>query len=118
MRRPEILPLLIVFLIWIAEASSSYETNFSLPIAQRYVTFSGIAYYSNPILKKDSVETWSCHACKTFPNVNAKSFHGTKTDANGFVGFDSDANEIIVSFSGAMLLLIIGSFFAIKLACV
>jgi predicted lipase len=32
--------------------------------------------------------------------VKATTFHGKLSDANGFVAYDGDANEVIVSFSG------------------
>ncbi len=43
---------------------------------------------------------WSCNACKDYPNVKATTFHGDRTDANGYVGYDADANEILIAFSG------------------
>jgi predicted lipase len=49
---------------------------------------------------QDSINDWTCHACKAFPHVTATTFHGKIKDANGFVAYDSAANEIIVSFSG------------------
>jgi predicted lipase len=49
---------------------------------------------------QDSINDWTCHSCKNFPHVTATTFHGKIKDANGFVAYDSDANEIIVSFSG------------------
>jgi hypothetical protein len=51
-------------------------------------------------LKKNTVDNWSCEACKNYPGVTARTFHGNRTDANGFVAYDPAANEIIVSFAG------------------
>ena len=51
-------------------------------------------------LAHDSINDWSCKACKSFPGVTASTFHGKIKDANGFVAYDPTANEIIVSFSG------------------
>jgi hypothetical protein len=78
----------------------AYDSNYDLNKAHRYVTFCGAAYCTDQSLKRNTVNDWSCKACKEYPHVTATSFHGNITDANGFVGFDSDANEIIVSFSG------------------
>eukprot|EP01038_Epipyxis_sp_PR26KG_P005660 gene5660-7816_t len=78
----------------------SYDSNFDLNKAERYVSFCGAAYCADPIFVKNSINDWSCQACKSYPNVKATVFHGNITDANGFVAYDADANEIIVSFSG------------------
>jgi len=79
----------------------AYELNFDINLAKRAVSFSGIAYCTGPIAGTNSVDSWSCKECKNYPNVNATSFQGsTATDAKGFVAYDPDANEIVVSFSG------------------
>lgn len=79
----------------------AYDSNFNLNMGKRYVAFSGAAYCANPLVGKDTVNNWSCKACKDFPHVtNSTSFHGGLPDANGFVAYDSDANEVVVSFSG------------------
>ncbi len=49
---------------------------------------------------KNTINNWSCKACKAFPHVTATTFHGKSADANGFVAYDADANEIIVAFAG------------------
>jgi predicted lipase len=65
------------------------------------VALSGVAYCTDPIFGKDTVTNWSCNACHSFPSIsNATTFHGSKSDANGYVAYDSAANEVIVSFSG------------------
>ena len=78
----------------------AYDSNYNLNLANRYVTFSGAAYCTDQTLKRNTVNDWSCNACKSFPHVTAVSVHGKSNDANGFVGYDADANEVIVSFSG------------------
>eukprot|EP01039_Chlorochromonas_danica_P010167 gene10167-11251_t len=80
--------------------AAAYDNNFNLDLSKRYVDFCGAAYCTDPLVKKNSVDNWSCSACKAYPNVQAQSFHGNRSDANGFVAYDADANEIIVSFSG------------------
>eukprot|EP01040_Poterioochromonas_malhamensis_P010694 gene10694-11650_t len=78
----------------------AYDSSYNLDLSKRYVTFSGAAYCTDQTLKRNTVNDWSCSACKSYPHVTATSVHGKSNDANGFVGYDSDANEIIVSFSG------------------
>jgi len=80
--------------------SSGYDSNYDLKTAQRYVNFCGAAYCTDPYFKKNTVDDWSCHACKNYPNVEATSFHGNRSDANGFVAYDKEANEILISFAG------------------
>ncbi len=92
--------LFVVLLVVLAVSTRAYDSAYSHKKSQRYVTFCGAAYCTDPILKRNTVDDWSCQACKSYPHTVAKSFHGNKTDANGFVAFDSDANEILVSFSG------------------
>lgn len=77
-----------------------YDSDYSLQNAERYVKLCGAAYCTDPKLRKNSIDDWSCNVCATFPNMTAKSFKSAKNDGNGFVGYDGDANEIIVSFSG------------------
>lgn len=90
----------VTLLAILCQSVSSYDSNFDLATANRYVYFSGAAYCADPIFVKNSIDDWSCNACKQFPNVEAQVFHGSKKDANGFVGYDSDANEVIISFAG------------------
>lgn len=92
--------LATVFALALTKLSFAYDSDYSLSLAQRYVTFCGAAYCTDPILKRNSVDDWSCNACKKYPNCQATSFHGNLSDANGFVAYDPDANEIVVSFSG------------------
>lgn len=109
---------------------ASYEASFSLDVAQRFVKLAGASYCSkwcificmltsdcfknsfsftnssllnlaaDPLIGKDSINNWSCQACKNFPSMNATTFHGKFSDANGFVGYDSQANQIVVAFAG------------------
>ena len=89
---------LIALLIASTEA---YDATYDISKSKRYVQFCGIAYCTDPLFGVNTVDNWSCKTCKNFPNVTAKSFYGTKaTDAKGFVAYDGNANEIIVSFSG------------------
>ncbi len=79
----------------------AYDSNFNLNTAKRYVTFCGASYCTDPLITKNTIDNWSCKACKNYPNVKATTFHSTThTDANGFVGYDPDAKEIIVAFAG------------------
>eukprot|EP01035_Chromulina_nebulosa_P023537 gene23537-30518_t len=78
----------------------SYDSNYNVTKSLRYVAFCGVAYCTNPVFKVDTVETWTCNACKSFSNVTANSFHGYLSDGNGFIAYDFDENEIIISFSG------------------
>lgn len=80
----------------------AYENNFDMNKGKRYLDFSFLAYCSDPKFSKTStIDDWSCKNCKKYPNVNATTFDGgVVTDAKGFVAYDSDEGEIIVSFSG------------------
>jgi predicted lipase len=88
----------ILFLL--LSAVIAYDSNYMLDLSNRYVTFSGVAYCTDQKLRRNTVNDWSCKACKTYPHVTAISFHGYINDANGYVGYDSEANEIIIAFSG------------------
>jgi hypothetical protein len=86
----------------LSTAFGTYDSSFNLNSGIRYVTLCGVAYCTDQSLKRNSVNDWSCNACKQFPQMkNPVSFHGDGfTDANGFVGYDAAAKEIVVSFSG------------------
>jgi predicted lipase len=91
----------IALVVAFAVIARAYDSKYNLNLANRYVDFCGAAYCTDPILKHNTVDNWSCDACKKYPHTVATSFHGgSKTDANGFVAYDKDANEIVVSFSG------------------
>jgi hypothetical protein len=92
--------LFTFFCAFFIAQTTAYDSSYKLDLSNRYVTFCGAAYCTDQTLKRNSVNDWSCQACKKYPHVTAVSFHGKTNDANGFVGYDSDANEIIVSFSG------------------
>eukprot|EP01031_Cornospumella_fuschlensis_P040426 gene40426-49267_t len=89
-----------LLVVYCAVSVIAYDSNYNLDQSKRYVDFSAAAYCCDPILKKNSVDDWSCQVCKKYPHVKAQSFHGSRSDANGFVAYDGDRNEIIVSFSG------------------
>lgn len=95
-----ILFILSVSLFIIVEKSLAYDSNYVLTTAQRYVELCGAAYCTDPKLRKNCVDDWSCKISSKFPNMTATSFHSSLYDGNGFVGYDGDANEVIVSFSG------------------
>lgn len=78
----------------------AYDDNYILDKAERYIKLSGAAYCTDPKIRRNSIDNWSCNVCKDFPKMTAHSFKSPKNDANGFVGYDGDANEIIISFSG------------------
>lgn len=59
----------------------------------------GAAYCTDPKFH-NTINNWSCNVCKKYPGVTATAFQSSIYDANGFVGYDSVANEVIVSFSG------------------
>lgn len=91
---------LVVLCSYLCISYAAYDDTFELSLAERFVALSGAAYCTNPIFTVDTVEDWSCQACSLVSYINATSVHGILTDANGFVGFDTAANEIVVSFSG------------------
>lgn len=93
-------PLLLLSLLAYFGWAQAYDSQFDLSLGKRYVAFCGVAYCTDPIFGKDTVSDWSCNACKAFPNVTATTFHGSLSDANGFVALDRSANEIVISFSG------------------
>ena len=96
------LSLCLLNLLAIAIAAA-YDSHFDLNAAKRYVTLCGASYCTDPAVQpqKNSIDDWSCKACQAYPNIVATTFHSaTHTDANGFVGYDSDANEVIVAFAG------------------
>lgn len=76
------------------------QTVFTLATAERQVRFCGAAYCTDPSFKNGKVQEWTCNACKSSPHVEAKVFNGETADANGFVGYEKLADEIIVAFSG------------------
>jgi len=80
----------------------AYDNKFVVNTGVRYVNLCAVAYCTDQSLHRNTVNDWSCSACKQFPHMkDPVSFHGDGcTDANGFVGYDAGANEIVVSFSG------------------
>lgn len=81
-------------------AAESYSNNYQTSQSLRYVDFSGAAYCTDPIFGDDEINSWSCNVCHKYPNVVASTFHGDRSDTNGYAAYDKDANEIIVAFSG------------------
>jgi predicted lipase len=57
---------------------------------------SSIAYESTA-----SIDAWSCARCKTYPMKNVKSFSNSVGDLQGFTGFSTTLNAIVVSFRGS-----------------
>jgi len=93
--------LTAALLMSLVTISSAYDSNFNLDQSKRYIQFSGIAYCADPLISKNSVDTWSCKFCQNYPNSTAVSFYGGKLTAQkGFVVYEPTADEIIVSFSG------------------
>lgn len=84
----------------LATSALAYDSTFVLDVAERYVKLCGASYCTDPKLRKNCVDTWSCNVCSNFPNMTAKSFKSAKNDGNGYVGYDAAANEIVVAFSG------------------
>lgn len=83
------------------ESIWSYSSSYNLESSERYIQFAGIAYCADPLITDNSVANWSCKFCKNYPNTTATVFYGGKaTDQLGYVAYDPNANEIIVSFAG------------------
>jgi predicted lipase len=80
--------------------SQAYDSAYVESQSLRYVDFSGAAYCTDPHIGKETINNWSCKVCKKYPGVTATTFHGSKTDANGYVAYDPAKNEVIVAFSG------------------
>ncbi len=91
--------MLVPFLLLLSVVGA-YDSNFNLNAAKRYVSFCGASYCTDPLITKNTIDTWSCHECQKYPNVKATTFHGSRTDANGFVAYDPNANEILIAFAG------------------
>jgi hypothetical protein len=97
-----IINMLLVFTILLSmtpslQALNVSSTSFDMNLARRYVEFTGAAYCVYP---RDTVVNWTCTACLKYPGFIPFTFHDTKANANGFVGYDPSANEIVVSFAG------------------
>mmetsp|Transcript_4564 Transcript_4564/g.9255 ORF Transcript_4564/g.9255 Transcript_4564/m.9255 type:complete len:188 (+) Transcript_4564:66-629(+) len=90
---------LLVSLLCLVSAIA-YDSDYNLDVAERYVEMCGVSYCTDPKLRNNCVDDWSCKACSNFPNMTAKSFKSSLNDGNGFVGYDGTANEIVVAFSG------------------
>ncbi len=91
----------IFYFLFALSSVVCYDSNFNLNAAKRYVALCGASYCTDPLIAKNTIDDWSCKACQSYPNMKATTFHGgSQTDANGFVGYDSDANEVIVAFAG------------------
>ena len=93
-------PFILLLLSTGMASCQAYDSDYVLDKSERYIKLAGAAYCTDPKLRKNSIDDWSCKACASFPNMTARSFKSTKNDANGFVGYDGTANEIVVSFSG------------------
>jgi surfactin synthase thioesterase subunit len=94
--------MMLVPILFVAclSASYAYDSQFNLNAAKRYVTLCGASYCTDPVIVQNHINDWSCHACQSYPNMKATVFHGSVTDANGYVGYDPDSSEIIVAFAG------------------
>lgn len=93
----KIFTLISIFFVPLVVA---YDATYVQDKSLRYVDFSGAAYCADPLWGDNTINSWSCKVCKEYPGVQATAFHGSKSDANGFVAYDEAVNEIIVSFSG------------------
>lgn len=92
--------IVTAFFLACVSITVAYDSNFNLNVAKRYVTFCGASYCTDPLIGKNTIDNWSCKACKDLPNVKATTFHGSRSDANGFVAYDPSVNEILVAFAG------------------
>jgi predicted lipase len=48
-----------------------------------------------------SINAWNCPRCGKYPLLNAKAFSNTTGDIQGFTGYSSNLNAIILSFRGS-----------------
>ena len=91
----------IIFLFLVAlSLAVAYDSSYNQEKSLRYVDFAGAAYCADPLWGDNTINSWACKVCEDYPGVQATAFHGSKSDANGFVAYDPAANEIVVSFSG------------------
>jgi len=85
----------LVFLGVIVNAQGEYDPDKSWSM----VNYAGAAYCTG--LLGNGVDDWDCNACASNPGMqNITTVSDFLTQANGYVGYNSITNEIIVSFSG------------------
>lgn len=65
-------------------------------LAHELAYMSSIAYESVA-----SINAWNCARCSKYPLINVKAFSNTTGDLQGFTGFSTGLNAIIVSFRGS-----------------
>jgi hypothetical protein len=75
---------------------TTYSLTYSEDEAYAEVKWAGAAYCCGTIGKGCS--DWSCPSCKG--NMETIVVSNEETFANGFVGYDSDVNKIVLSFAG------------------
>jgi hypothetical protein len=71
---------------------NAYSTTLAIELAY----MSSIAYDSVA-----SINAWNCPRCSKYPLANVKAFSNTTGDIQGFTGYSSSLNAIILSFRGS-----------------
>lgn len=89
---------LALFLNGVASVALSSIGTYDPTLAKQMVMYSGASYCCGDLGK--GVENWDCQVCKKLPHLDTTVFYDSKTNVNGFVGYDSAANTVIVAFAG------------------
>lgn len=75
---------------------------FDEPTAELFARFSAATYCCGTL--GHGVEKWDCQVCNTLPKLETIVVSSQPTDTNGYIGYDSYADNIIVAFAGTNLL--------------
>lgn len=84
--------VLLLALALAVSTQASYDPKTALHMAY----MSSIAY--DPL---SSINSWSCSRCSRFPLINVKGFSNSVGDLQGFAGFSSSLNGIVLAFRGS-----------------
>lgn len=79
-------------------SGSLSEARYSESTAKYYVDFAGASYCAGTL--GQGVENWDCHVCANHPGVNATTVYKSGTNANGFVAYVPERNQVMVAFAG------------------
>ena len=97
MRRIYSLSLVICVLALSALTSQLQLTPYNVTHSKQTAGYASVAYCSNSCLT-----SWSCKSSSTLPALtNVTYLSQSITQADGYVGYSSDLNTIIVSFRGS-----------------
>eukprot|EP01126_Amoeba_proteus_P055185 TRINITY_DN6831_c0_g1_i1.p1 TRINITY_DN6831_c0_g1~~TRINITY_DN6831_c0_g1_i1.p1 ORF type:complete len:278 (+),score=41.62 TRINITY_DN6831_c0_g1_i1:248-1081(+) len=66
--------------------------------AKMFADFTGAAYCSGNV--GQGVKNWDCDVCRKYPGVSATEVSDNETNANGFVAYNPNNKEIVISFCG------------------